>query len=49
MPVKNWKIAAAAAYALLPAACMNPGAVAPNGSDAAGRSPDATIVIRGVT
>ncbi len=47
--MKNWKNAAAAVFTLLPAACMNPGAVAPNGSDAAGRTPDATIIIRGVT
>ena len=47
MPPKNWKIAAAALYALLPAACINP--VATSGSAGSGRTPDATIVVKGVT
>ncbi len=47
MPAKNWKIAAAAVYALLPAACMDP--VANSGRAVSSRTPDATIVVKGVT
>lgn len=45
MPVKKWKIAAAAAYMLLPAACVSP----QNASSASQLRKDATIVVKGVT
>ena len=48
MPIKSWKIAVAAAYMLLPAACMSPGN-ASNAGGASKRPADATIIVKGVT